>query len=136
MKQTLNLRQQLSINLRYCYSSRREPHKLCRRSAIRPPLVWTSVPYRRQQSLSRCITCQDDCLQKLHAVLPQASRQKSLDSQKKFTRYEKIPRFKVFASKFAVLPEMMYLFTSLPKNLYIICKFVKMDHVEAWKISC
>jgi len=37
--------------------------------------------------------------------------------------------------KFAVLLEMMYLFTLLPKNLYIICKFAKIDHVEAWIIS-
>jgi len=70
------------------------------------------------------------------ATVPQASRQKSLDSPKKFTRSEKkITRFEVFTSKFAVLLEMMYLFTLLPKNLYIICKFVKIDHVEAWKIS-
>jgi len=40
-----------------------EPHKICRRLAIRPPLVWTCVPYRYQQSLSRCITCQDVCIQ-------------------------------------------------------------------------
>jgi len=30
---------------------------------------------------------------------------------------------------------MMYLFALLPKNLHIICKFAKIDHVEAWKIS-
>jgi len=28
----------------------------------------------------------------------------------------------------------MRLFTLLPKNFYIICKFVKTDLVEAWKI--
>jgi len=37
--------------------------------------------------------------------------------------------------EFAFLPEMMYLFTLLPKNLYINCKFAKIDHVEAWKIT-
>ena len=36
-------------------------------------------------------------------VLPQASHQKSLDSQKKFTRSEKITSFQIFASKFAAL---------------------------------
>jgi len=41
----------------------------------------------------------------------------------------------MLALKFAVLLEMMYLFTLLPKNLYIICKNAKIDHVEAWKIS-
>jgi len=55
---------------------------------------------------------------------------------KKFTKSEKkITRFKIFASKLAVLLEMMYLFTFMPKMLYIICKFLKTDHVEAWKIS-
>jgi len=31
---------------------------------------------------------------------------------------------------------MMYLFSLLPKNLYIISKskFAKIDHVQAWKI--
>jgi len=28
MKQTLNMRQQLSVNLRYCYSSRRASHDM------------------------------------------------------------------------------------------------------------
>jgi len=47
MKQTLHLRQQPSINLRYCYSSRRATQTTsCRRPAIRPLLVWTYVPYR------------------------------------------------------------------------------------------
>jgi len=41
----------------------------------------------------------------------------------------------MFASKLAVFPEMMYLFTLLPKNLYIFYKFVKINHVEASKIS-
>jgi len=45
-----------------------ELHKICRRSAIRSPLVWTYVPYRYEQSLSRCITCQDVCVQQLHAA--------------------------------------------------------------------
>jgi len=40
-----------------------ETHKLCWRSAIRPPLFWTYVAYRYQQSLSRCITRQDVCIQ-------------------------------------------------------------------------
>jgi len=64
MKQTLNLRQQLSINLRYCYHLE-ELHKVpvCRQWAIRPPLVWTYLPYRYETSLSRCITCQDICIQ-------------------------------------------------------------------------
>jgi len=48
---------------------------------------------------------------------------------------KKISRLKVFASKFAVFLEMIYLFTLFPKNLYIICKFVNIDHVEVWKIS-
>jgi len=30
---------------------------------------------------------------------------------------------------------MIWLFTLLPKTLCIICKFVKIDHVETWKIS-
>jgi len=38
--------------------------------------------------------------------------------------------------KFVVLLEMVYLFTLLPKNLYIICKFAKIGHVEAWKMLC
>jgi len=67
------------------------------------------------------------------AVLPQASRQNSRDSQKKSLDLKKITRFKAFASKFAVLLEMMYLFTLLAKKIYIICKFVKTDFVEAWK---
>jgi len=55
---------------------------------------------------------------------------------KKFTRSEKkITTFKIFASKSTVLLEMMYWSTSLPKDLYIICKFVKTNHVEAWQIS-
>ena len=29
---------------------------------------------------------------------------------------------------------MMYLFTLLPKNFHIICKFVKIDYVKASKI--
>jgi len=48
MKQTLNMRQQLyeiAIHLE-------EPHKICRRSTIRPPLVWTYVAYRYQKSVS------------------------------------------------------------------------------------
>jgi len=63
------------------------------------------------------------------------SRQKSLDSQKNSLDLKKITRFKIFASKLAVLLEMMYLFTLLPKSLYIICMFAKIDHVEAWKSS-
>jgi len=55
-----------------------------------------------------------------HSVLPQDSGQKSLDSQKNSLDLKKTTRFKVFASKFAVFLEMMYLFTLLPKNLYII----------------
>jgi len=38
-------------------------------------------------------------------------------------------------SKFAVLLEMIQLFTLSPQNLCIICKFVKIDHAEAWKMS-
>jgi len=34
----LNMGQHLSVNLRYCYSSRK-PHKICRLPAVRPPLV-------------------------------------------------------------------------------------------------
>jgi len=30
---------------------------------------------------------------------------------------------------------MIQLFTSLPKNLNIVCEFVKIDHDEDWKIS-
>jgi len=70
------------------------------------------------------------------SVLPHASRQKSLDSEKNSLDLKKITRFKYFASKLAVLLEIMYLFTLMPTNLYIICRFVKIDHVEAWKISC
>ena len=69
------------------------------------------------------------------SVLSQASRQKSLDSQKNSLDRKKITRFKIFASKYVVFIGMMYLFTLLPKNLYIICMFVKIDHVEAWKTS-
>jgi len=68
-------------------------------------------------------------------VLPQASWQKSLDSQKNSLDLKKSLDPKIFASKLAVLLEMMYLFTLLSKNLHIICKFVKIDHVEASKIS-
>jgi len=64
------------------------------------------------------------------SVLPQASRQKSLDSQKNSPGLKK----NLFALKFAVLLEMMHLFTLLPESLCIICKFAKIDHVEDWKI--
>jgi len=37
MKQTLNMRWQLAINLRYCYSARKA-HKTCRRAAVCPAL--------------------------------------------------------------------------------------------------
>ena len=51
---------------------------------------------------------------------------------KKFTRSEKKSLdSKIFVSKVAVLLEMMYLFTLLPKNLHIVCRFVNIDHVEA-----
>jgi len=36
MKQTLSTRQELSINLKYCYSARRATHKICGRSAVCP----------------------------------------------------------------------------------------------------
>jgi len=68
-------------------------------------------------------------------VLPQAYLQKTLDSQKIHQICRKITGFKMFSSKFAVLPKMISLCTLSPKSLYIICKFVKIDHVEAWKIS-
>jgi len=60
MKQTLNMRQQLSINLRYCYSSRRATQTM---SATRNSPIIGYVPHRCQQSLSGCITCQDVCVQ-------------------------------------------------------------------------
>jgi len=74
MKQTLHMRQQLSINLRYCYSSSLEkPHKICRRPAIRLP-TWliavsshclTTLPakipafnsYMRQNAYYRDLKC-------------------------------------------------------------------------------
>ena len=62
-------------------------------------------------------------------MLPQDSRQKSLDSQKNSLDLKKITRLTSFASKLAVLLQMMYLFTLLPKKLYIICKFAKIDHL-------
>jgi len=31
--------------------------------------------------------------------------------------------------------EMFQVFTLSPQNLFIICKFVKIDHAEAWKMS-
>jgi len=37
MKQALNLRQQLSINLRYCYLSRRATQNMLAAHKIRPP---------------------------------------------------------------------------------------------------
>jgi len=52
------------------------------------------------QPLPCRITCHDVC------VLPQASLQKSLDSQK-MTRSAKFTRFKIFASKFTVLLEII-----------------------------
>jgi len=67
MKQALNLRQQLSTIWDIAIHLE-EPHKICRQPAIRPPLVWTYVPYRYQHSLSRCITCQDVCIHWLHAA--------------------------------------------------------------------
>jgi len=42
---------------------------------------------------------------------------------------------KISASKFAILPELIYLFPLLPKKLYVICSCVKIDHAQAWKIS-
>jgi len=40
-----------------------EPHKICRRPAVRPPLVEAYIACRYQQSLSYYITCQDVCVQ-------------------------------------------------------------------------
>jgi len=39
MKQTLNMRRQLVINFRCCYSAE-ELHKICRRAAVSPPLSY------------------------------------------------------------------------------------------------
>jgi len=60
--------------------------------------------------------------------------QKLLDSQKQFIGSEKRSLDLIFfALKFAVVVEMIWLFALSPKNLYIICKLVKVDHAEAWK---
>jgi len=67
-------------------------------------------------------------------VLPQAFLQKSLDSQKKFTRLKKITRFKTSALKLTVLLEIINLCRLSPKYLNTICKFVKIDHTEGWKV--
>jgi len=64
-------------------------------------------------------------------MLPQASPQNSPDSQQKFTRSEK----KSLDLKFLrrnpqfCLNYLVIYFTAL--KLYIICKFVKIDHAEA-----
>jgi len=58
-------------------------------------------------------------------VPPQAFLQKSLDSQKNLLDLKKITRFKVSTLKLTVLLEIIYLCTSLPKNLNAICKFAE-----------
>jgi len=40
MKQTLNMRRQLAINLKYCYSARRATQK-CRRASVCPALLYS-----------------------------------------------------------------------------------------------
>jgi len=40
-----------------------EPHTICRRPAVRPPLVQTYVAYHYQQSQSHCMICQNICVQ-------------------------------------------------------------------------
>jgi len=65
MKQTLNMRQQLSINLRYCYSSRLSHTNYSMsvtRSSPTIGLNQRALPLY-QQSLSHYITCQDVCVQ-------------------------------------------------------------------------
>ena len=69
-----------------------------------------------------------------HPVLPQVSLHKSLDSQKNSLDREKIYIFSILASKFVVYLKcfncLLYCL-----NLFIICKCVKIDFAEAWKIS-
>jgi len=55
----------------------------------------------------------------------------------RFTKYvhwiwKKITRFETFALKFAVSLELIQLFTLLPKNLYVLCKFVK---TSCWSLE-
>ena len=70
------------------------------------------------------------------SVLPQPFLQKSLDSQKSSLDMKKITIFKISALKLTAYREIIrvYLVMLLPKNLKPICKFVKIDLAEAWKI--
>jgi len=68
-------------------------------------------------------------------LLPQAFLRKSPDSQKNPLDLKKITTFKISALKFNVLLDIIYLCTLSPKNLYTFFgNFLKIDHVEVWKI--
>ena len=67
-------------------------------------------------------------------MLPHPFLQKSADRQKNSLDQKKITRFKICALKLAVLLEIIHWCVESPENLETFCKFVKIDHDEAWKI--
>ena len=75
------------------------------------PIYRNAERYMARESLGTPVLNQN-------LVLPQASRLKSPDSQKNSLDLKKITRFKIFALKFAVLPEIMYLFTLFPNTSF------------------
>ena len=86
------------------------------------------------QSLSCCITCHDVCAQQqcCHRLL---YRNHSI--HKKFNRSETNSldlKFVVEVCGFSWNYVVIYFITLLPKNLCIICKFVKTAHAESWKM--
>jgi len=62
--------------------------------------------------------------------------QKSQHSQKIHLDLKKITRLKISALKLRVSLEIICSRLSSPEDLHTICKFVKIDHAEEWKILC
>jgi len=81
------------------------------RLGARPPLSGV-LAYRYEQSLHRCITCQDVCVSVATDFFAKITRW-----TKKFTRFEKNHWVKISALKLTVLLEIIYLCILSPKNL-------------------
>jgi len=62
MKSTLKVEATTLNQFWYCYSCRRATENMSA-TLNSSTMVWTYVPYRYQQSLFRCITCQEVCIQ-------------------------------------------------------------------------